>query len=100
MCATSRSHLLSLLTATAALLVASPAQAQRMVLLVRHAEKVDPSVDALLSAAGQARATRLAAMLRDAGVGALYATPLKRTQQTLQPLADRLRLTIQKRAVD
>ena len=43
---------------------AAPAQAQKAVFLVRHAEKVDESEDALLSAAGEARGRALARSLR------------------------------------
>jgi broad specificity phosphatase PhoE len=61
------------------------------VLLVRHAEKAyDPQNpdDPDLSLAGWGRAKKLAYVARKAGVTAIYATPAKRTQQTVQPLAD------------
>lgn len=60
------------------------------VILVRHAEKavVPPeNVDPDLSEAGQARAVELARMFREAGLSAVFATQLKRTQQTAAPLA-------------
>ena len=65
------------------------------VIVVRHAEKnIEPSnPDPDLSPAGQARAQELARMFGDAGVGAIYATQFKRTQQTVKPLGDRLGLT-------
>jgi broad specificity phosphatase PhoE len=65
------------------------------IILVRHAEKIidpnNPDVD--LSPAGQARAQELARMFAGSGINAIYATQYKRTQETAQPLADKLRLT-------
>ncbi len=43
--------------------------------------------DPLLSAAGEARAQKLASMLADAGVKDIFATEFKRTQDTAKPLA-------------
>jgi broad specificity phosphatase PhoE len=64
------------------------------VILVRHGEKViDPNnADALLTAAGQARAQELIHVLGNAGITAIYATQVTRTQQTAKPIADRLGL--------
>ena len=69
------------------LAAAAPARAQKAVLLVRHAEKVDESDDPLLSAAGKARARALARHLGTAGVKAIYVTQYKRTGLTAAPLA-------------
>jgi broad specificity phosphatase PhoE len=66
---------------------AAPAQAQKAVFLVRHAEKVDESDDPLLSAAGKARGRALARHLRTAGVKAIYVTQYKRTGLTAAALA-------------
>ncbi len=74
-------------------LIARPALAQRAVILVRHAEKVDSSDDPLLSAVGEERAKKLAAMLKDAGVTAVVTSEYKRTQLTAAPLVQSLRLT-------
>lgn len=60
------------------------------VIIVRHAEKMDSSTDPDLCESGQQRSLRLASMLQDTGVTALYATQYQRTQQTLQPLAGHL----------
>ncbi|MCP4499332.1 MAG: histidine phosphatase family protein [Deltaproteobacteria bacterium] len=57
-----------------------------LVILVRHAEKVDQSVDPELSKEGEKRAAQLASTLRDIDVSHLFCTHLKRTQQTLAPL--------------
>lgn len=57
--------------------------------LVRHAEKVadnkDPDVE--LSEQGKATAQALAAFFRERGLDAIYATHLRRTQQTAMPVA-------------
>jgi phosphohistidine phosphatase SixA len=68
------------------------------VILVRHAEKnIEPSnPDPALSPAGELRARELAHMFGDSGVTAIYATQYQRTQQTVQPLADRVSLPITK----
>jgi len=85
-----------------AVVVASPAAAQHTIFLVRHAERADTKpgaspamgVDPDLSAPGRARATSLAAALKDAKITAIYATEFKRTQQTAAPLAKALGLTV------
>ncbi len=63
-----------------------PAQAQKAVLVVRHGEKISDA-DERLTEAGRARAERLAKMLKDAGVTAIYSTDTERTRDTVQPLA-------------
>jgi phosphohistidine phosphatase SixA len=74
--------------------VAAPAAAaaQGIVFVVRHAERADASPDSLLSSEGHARAQRLAAMLKDAGIAQIYTTTLRRTVQTAAPLAAALGL--------
>jgi phosphohistidine phosphatase SixA len=62
------------------------------VVVVRHAEKVDQSQDAALSEAGLRRAATLAAALRDLPVTAVYTSQFQRTQQTVAPLCQVLRL--------
>ena len=71
---------------------ALPARAQEVLFLVRHAEKVDGSKDAALSAAGEARAKALAVRLRDAGVASIYTSEFQRTKATAWPLAEVLKL--------
>jgi phosphohistidine phosphatase SixA len=72
---------------------ASVARGQELVLLTRHAERVDDSSDSALSAKGETRAARLADMLKDAGITRIYTTELRRTVQTAAPLAATLHLT-------
>src|SRR5688572_20712788 len=67
-------------------------QPSMTVILIRHAEKnIEPNnPDPELSPAGQARAQELVRMFGNTGVGAIYVTQYKRTQQTVKPLAERL----------
>lgn len=64
------------------------AQAQTTFILVRHAEKADDGTrNPPLNEEGITRAANLAEMLANQEVTALYSTPFKRTQETLQPIA-------------
>lgn len=83
-------------------LLGAPAASAQTIVLVRHAERADagtaaakvPGADPDLAPAGQDRAKRLAAMLRDAKINTIYATEYKRTQQTAAPLAQALGIDI------
>lgn len=74
------------------LLMCPQARAQKAVVLVRHAEKVDESKDAPLSEAGLKRAERLAQKLRSLGLTAIFVSEFQRTQQTAAPTAQLLHL--------
>lgn len=85
------------LIALAALLFSVSAFAQTSslttVILVRHGEKVAPTGDPVLSAAGIARAEELARVLSDTQIAAVYATNYQRTQLTAAPVAKAHALT-------
>jgi len=80
----------------AAMVMPAIVEAQ-MVIVVRHAERADggagsgnamtASPDPELSETGKVRAQKLAAMLGDAGVVAIYTTEFRRTKDTAAPLA-------------
>lgn len=82
------------------LLGAVPASAQQTIFVVRHAERADaggggmntPATDPPLSAAGNERAARLAAMLRSADIRSIFTTEFVRTRQTAAPTAQALHL--------
>lgn len=66
------------------------------IILVRHAEKSDDGTrDPDLSAAGNERAGKLAAVLRDTKVDAVYSTDYKRTRDTAAPVAEAKGLRVQ-----
>lgn len=79
-----------------AMMIPVVAEAQ-MVIVVRHGERVDggagagssmtASPDPELSETGKARAQKLAVILGDAGVVAIYTTEYRRTKDTAAPLA-------------
>lgn len=68
---------------------ARPAGPKRPVIvaIVRHAEKDGEGQDPGLTAAGKLRADRLAALFRKAKIDLLVASDLKRTRETLEPIA-------------
>jgi len=80
--------LLSLLTPVLAL--ADPA----FIYLVRHGEK-ETGNDPALTAQGQQRARNIAALLRQAGIGAVFSSQTRRTMQTAQPMAQAAGVAVQ-----
>lgn len=70
------------------------------IFIMRHAEKADAGKDPDLSQAGKERAERLAKLLVDVKVDHLYATPYKRTNQTLMVLAAAQQLQIEESPQD
>ncbi len=85
-----------LLTFTFAIATLAFAQAQTTFILVRHAEKADDGTkNPPLNEMGNERALNIASMLENQEIAALYSTPFKRTQETLQPLAEKKKLRVQ-----
>ena len=78
----------------ALLCIAAPAAAQT-VILVRHAEKMDQSVDPQLSEAGRARAQALATALSGTRLTHILVTPLQRTTQTASVTAESQGLSVE-----
>lgn len=68
---------------------------ESVIFLVRHAEKVDESDDSPLTEQGQRRAEKLADLLRDSGVQAIYSSDFVRTRLTAAPLARELDLEVE-----
>jgi phosphohistidine phosphatase SixA len=73
---------------------AAPRKAPTIVALVRHAEKEAQGKDPGLTAAGKKRAIRLAELFGKAKLDLLVASDLRRTRETLEPLAGSLRMEI------
>ena len=77
-----------------------PTEAPTVVMVFRHAEPVIPAMgqerdpDPSLNEAGQQRAEALIKTVGDAGVTAIYSSQLKRTQETVAPLAAHLGLAV------
>jgi broad specificity phosphatase PhoE len=69
------------------------------VIVLRHAEKAAaPADDPVLTPQGEIRAQRLAALLGSASIRAVYASDVRRTQDTARPLATTLGLPVSVRA--
>ena len=65
-------------------------------ILIRHAEKAsDGTDDPDLKPEGVERANKLVSMFADTPVAAIYATNFKRTRNTVTPLANVRKLTVQ-----
>ena len=71
------------------LFAADAAAQEKLILLVRHGEKVDESQDPDLSPQGKERAQRLVKAIGKYRPGGFYSTDYKRTRDTIAPLAAR-----------
>jgi phosphohistidine phosphatase SixA len=87
---TSMSRLARAIAVVSILLLPGQVLAQRAVFVARHAEKASDANEASvpLSPAGATRANRLAELLKDAGITAVYSTDTVRTRKTAEPLAN------------
>lgn len=65
-----------------------------IIVLVRHAEKLDDSSDPDLSEAGYERAAKLAELFKHVEFDAVYSTNYIRTQETAKPVAETNDLSI------
>ncbi len=74
---------------------ATPGDDVTVIVLVRHAEKVDASRDPELSPEGRERAELLATTLRDVGIERIHSTPYRRTESTAAPVAELLRVEVE-----
>ena len=87
--------LLTFLVMTICMFASPVADAQQMVFVVRHGEKLDDGKDSWdppLSSMGEARAARLAQMLALSGVTAIYTTQYQRSIQFAAPFARALKI--------
>ena len=75
-------------------LMTVPIEAQKTIIIVRHAEKVDDSHNPQLSPKGKMRAQALVRHLQDVGINAVYSTGYIRTIDTVSPLAKTLGLSV------
>lgn len=84
---------IAVVTTSVLVLHAAAASAQQ-VILVRHAELQGAAManpkNVPLSKDGKERAQRLASLLKDSGIAAIYVTDFLRTNQTAQPLSQDL----------
>jgi 2,3-bisphosphoglycerate-dependent phosphoglycerate mutase len=89
-----------LLLAVVIVLTASAAYAQQTIttfIVVRHAEKsmTESTSDPSLAPEGTERANKLAVLLKEVNVSAIYSTNYKRTKSTVTPIAEAKSIAIQ-----
>ncbi len=70
------------------------AEAQQVIIVVRHAEQSLEGEDPPLTDVGRRRATALATLLKDAAITVIYESGIRRTMETSKPLADTLNVEI------
>lgn len=69
--------------------------APQIVYVTRHAEKGATDKDPDLTVQGAARARGIALLLHRTGISHIFSTATRRTRQTAQPLAERLKLNVE-----
>lgn len=72
-----------------------PKQEPKTIYIVRHAEKILVGDDPELSVAGTVRSKKLAQILESKEIKHIYSTNTIRTKATVQPLADKLGVSIE-----
>lgn len=72
-----------------------PSQEPKTIYIVRHAEKLLVEDDPKLSVAGTVRSKKLAQILENKDIQHIYSTNTIRTRATVQPLADKLGISIE-----
>jgi broad specificity phosphatase PhoE len=72
-----------------------PIQEPKTIYIVRHAEKLLVEDDPKLSVAGNVRSKKLAQILENKDIQHIYSTNTIRTRATVQPLADKLGISIE-----
>jgi broad specificity phosphatase PhoE len=72
-----------------------PVQEPKTIYIVRHAEKILVGDDPDLSVAGTVRSKKLAQILEGKDIQHIYSTNTIRTKATVQPLADKLGISIE-----
>ncbi len=72
-----------------------PVQEPKTIYVVRHAEKILVGDDPELSVAGTVRSKKLAQILEGKNIQHIYSTNTIRTRATVQPLADKLGISIE-----
>jgi broad specificity phosphatase PhoE len=91
-----RSQLIAAFRGTLAVLLLAlfaPLAPAATIILVRHAERNEGMTpDVLLSPKGEERARQLSRVLKDAKIRAVFATEVRRTQQTAEPTARQFHL--------
>jgi phosphohistidine phosphatase SixA len=73
---------------------ASTVAAPTLVVLVRHAEKEAAGDDPILTEKGRERANRLAHVLSEGGLDAVYASQFRRTQETAEIVASAIGIDV------
>jgi 2,3-bisphosphoglycerate-dependent phosphoglycerate mutase len=89
-----------LLLAVVIVLIASAAYAQQTIttfIVVRHAEKsmTESTSDPALAPEGSERANKLASLLKEVNVSAIYSTNYKRTKSTVTPISEAKSIPVQ-----
>ena len=70
---------------------AQVARAQKAIILIRHAERIDSSTDAL-SRRGEEWSNLLRDRFKNSGITTIYSTQFQRTSKTVEPLSKELGL--------